>query len=106
VVGRARYSVGDVDKEEAEREQSGDPDVDLLRRNTVEDRQEQRRGEDARENHVHDVELVPSAKSNFESDVREQFVWTTLEVEFTSLNARPSDLPLTVRLIPASHTTI
>ena len=98
MVGGARHGVGHVDEEEAEREQSGDADVDLLRRDAVEDGQKDGGREDARQDDVHHVELVPATKHHRERHVREQLVRTALEVELATLNALGDDLPLAVRL--------
>ena len=97
MVGRARHGVSNVDEEDAEREQGTDADVDLHRRDAVEDGQQHGGREDPGQNDVHHVELVTATKHHRERHVREQLIRTALEVELPTLYALSDDLPFAVR---------
>ena len=103
VVGGARHGVGYVDEEDTPGQQRRDADVHLLRRDAVEDGQQQRGREDARQQDVHHVELVTASQRHREGDVGEQLRRTALEVELVPLDARSDDLPLTVRFVAAHN---
>ena len=106
MVGCAWNSVGNFEEEQAERQQRDRADMDLLRRDAVEDGEKQRWREHARQNDVHHVELVATTDCHRERDVREQFGRTTVEVKFVTLHARANDVPFAVRFVADAYRSI
>ena len=96
VIGSPWYRVGDIDEEETKREKGGDPDVDLLRGNTVEDREKHGGSEDPRKYDVHDVERVTSTEVYSEGNVGEPLMRATFEVEFIPNGGRLQHIPFSV----------
>lgn len=93
------YGIRDVDKEQTIREKRCHSDVYLLRRNTVEYRQENGGSEDSRKYDVHDIEGVSPAQLQPKPYVREPLVRTALEVELVPHGCGSSNFPLTVCLV-------
>ena len=99
MIGRFRDAVGDVEQEDAEREQDDDADLHLLRRRAEEDGQEEDGRHQARQDHVHDVERVASSHEDAERHVGEPFGGTRIEEELVPLHPRPFNAPLAVFLV-------
>ena len=93
------YSIRHVDHKQPIREKCGHSYVHLLRRNTVEYRQENGGGKDSGKDDVHDVEGVSPAQLQSKPYVREPLVWTAFEVELVTHGRCFDDLPLTVELV-------
>ena len=96
MVGRLRDVVGDVEKEDAEREQDDDPDLHLLTGRAEEDGEEEDGREHARHDDVHDVERVTATQVDAEGDVGVTLARTTLVVELLARHVRRQDRPLAV----------
>ena len=101
MIGRSWNGIGNVDEEQAKRQQRGDADVDLLRRDAVEDGEQHGGREDAGQDDVHDIELVASMNRHREGDVGKQLRRTAFEVELVTLHARSDDHPFTVFFVAA-----
>ena len=99
MIGSPWYRVGDIDEEETKREKGGHPYVDLLRGNTVEDRQKHGGSEDSRKYDVHDVERVTSTEVYPEGNVGEPLMRATFEVEFIPNGGRLEHVPFSVYFV-------
>ena len=69
MIGRAWNGVCNVEKKQAPRQQRGDADMDLLRRNAIKDGQKQGGRQDTGQDDVHNVELVTASYRHRESDI-------------------------------------
>ena len=99
MIGSTRNGVGDVQKEESKREECCYSDVHLLCGRAEEDAEEHRRRHDARQDHVHNVESVPSAYVDTEGNVWKFLVRAAGEVKLTPFHRSWFDFPFAIFLV-------
>ena len=96
----SRNGVGDHEQEDGEREQNGDAERDLLAGvGRQQEADEYERGEhEARQDDVHQVELVAASQRQREDDVRVAVARTARQHRHVPRRRRPAHLPLAVLL--------
>ena len=82
MVGGFGNTVGDVQEEDAEREEDYDSNLDLLARGAIEDGKQQYRCNHTGKDDIHDIEGVASTYVKFERHERELLIRAAFVREF------------------------